>query len=425
VTAYDDTRLQAVRIIESLRSGVPTLLSTREMPDLRPELVNTIRGDLDSFAEGRVPPGRLVWGQYGQGKSHLLITVGHLALEMGFAVSFVSLSREVSCHNLLHFYQRVAPALRTPDSKVPGLQVQLASRKPSDLTATPIQDPERYNHRWPAVVLELIFHCGGDDEDYYSLYNDLMGYRLPVTQVRHIAQRVGLGHLLRDLPRFRQEHAQAYFGVLADVVRWCGYKGWVILIDEVELIARLGKVGRLHAYSNLHWLLNWANDMPYPIYLLVASATSLQELWYGKNGRRRPDRVAIPELAEVRLAPEAARRMHDFFDLAASHNNPTIGPVPREAVFPLLEHLVELHARAYDWNPPPAGEWVREVTSSLPEDTKLRTYIRYVLEALDQLLLTGKTPQLEVERLSEPHVNEDEGFFVSEEDDSPQIQTER
>lgn len=408
---YEEARLQAVRIIESLRSGVPTRLSTREMPDLRPELVNTIRSDLESFGREQVPFGRLVWGQYGQGKSHLLITVEHLALEMGFAVSFVSLSREVSCHNLLHFYQRVAPVLRTPHSKVPGLQAQFAERKPSDLAAMPIQDSERYSHRWPAVVLELLLHCGGDDEDYYSLYNDLMGHRLPAADVRRIAQSVGLRHLLRDLPRFKHEHTGAYFGLLADAVRWCGYKGWVILIDEVELIARLGKVGRLQAYRNLHRLLNWASDMTYPIYLLGASATSLQDTWYKWDGRRVPDQVAIPELAEARLGREAARQMQDFFDVASSHHNPTIAPVTRQAVFPLLERLVELHARAYAWNPPVAEGWVREVTSGLPEDTKLRTYIRYILEALDQLLLTGKTLQLEVERLPEPAVDEDEEFF--------------
>ena len=41
--------------------------------------------------------------------------------------------------------------------------------------------------------------------------------------------------------RFR-EHAAAYFGLMADAIRWCGYRGWVILIDEVELLGRLGVI---------------------------------------------------------------------------------------------------------------------------------------------------------------------------------------
>jgi len=411
MVSYDETRLKAVRIIEALRSGVPTFLSTREMPELRPVLIETIKDDLESFSEGHIPHGRLVWGQYGQGKSHLLITISHLALEMGFAVSFVSLSREVSCHNLFHFYRHVAPVLRTPSSKVPGLQMQLAERKPSDLSSASIQDPERYCHRWPAVVLELLLSCSGDDEDYYRLYDDLMGYRLPMSDVRRIAKQVGLGDLLRGLPRFKKEHAQAYFGVLADVIYWCGYRGWIILIDEMELIGRLGKISRFQAYRNLNWLLDWTDDMHYPIYTLVASATSLQDVWYGQSGRRLPDKVVMPELAQIRLDTEAARQMEDFFGKASSNENLTLGPVTWQAVLPLLRRLRELHACAYNWNPPAAEEWLQKTVSNLPEDTKLRIYIRYVLEALDQLLLTGKTPQLEVETLNEPSVEEEETFF--------------
>ncbi len=70
-------------------------------------MTGVIRSDLLTFSEGRAPRGRLVWGQYGQGKTHVLTTVEHLALDMGFAVSMVSLNREVSCHNLLHFYSRL------------------------------------------------------------------------------------------------------------------------------------------------------------------------------------------------------------------------------------------------------------------------------------------------------------------------------
>ncbi|MDI6872369.1 MAG: hypothetical protein QME79_13660 [Bacillota bacterium] len=53
---------------------------------------------------------------------------------------------------------------------------------------------------------------------------------------------------------------------------------------------------------------------------------------------------------------------------------------------------------------------MREVISGLPEDTNLRTYIRYALEALDQLLLTGEQPKLEVAAVSESSVDEDQGF---------------
>ncbi|MGQ9524991.1 MAG: BREX system ATP-binding domain-containing protein [Armatimonadota bacterium] len=414
---YDEKRLQAVSIIESLRSGVPTRLSIREMPELRPELVDTIRGDLDCFSDGQVPPGRLIWGEYGQGKSHLLTCVEHLALEKNFAVSLASLSREVSCHDLLHFYRRLAPTIRTPNSNVPGLLGHLVRLKPSDLRGTPSEDPDRYCNRWLGAVLEVFLSCGADDEDYYSLYNHLMGYKMPVADVRRIAQSVGLEGLLRGLHPIKRQEAQAYFGVMADAVCLCGYKGWVILIDEVELVARLPKLSRLSAYRNLQWLLGWAGEMPYPIYVVGACARSLQDAWYGDNGRRVSDREAIPNLARERLGPEAAREMEEFFTRAVNDHNPSIGPVTRDAVVPLVERLVELHGIAHAWNPPISRSWVQDRLSELPEDTKLRVYIRYVLEMLDQLLIGGK-PSVVISPLREPSVEEEEGFFLTDEDAS-------
>ena len=414
MAAYDQTRADAVKVIESLRSGVPTRVSTQEMPDLRPELTNTIRHDLESFAAGTIPPGRLIWGQYGEGKSHVLKVVEHIALGMDFAVSFVSMSREVSCHSLFHFYRRVAPILRTAQSQVPGLQKQLLAKKPSELGATPIPDPTRYMHPLPAIVLELLLHSQGD-EDSYDLYNDLMGDRLPVAEVRRAAQDVGLAARMRNLPRFKLEHGSAYFGVLADAIRFCGYRGWIVLIDEVELVSRLGKVSRLSAYKNLNWLLNWSGEMHYPIYTLGASTPGLQTLlWHDERRGRPKDTVAITELARVRFGDEAEKQMREFFETASGERCPRLAAVDREALLPLLERIVQLHGRALAWDPPAPGPWVREVTSSLPSGTKLRTYIRLLVEALDQLLLTGQAPELVPLALPEPATEEEEGFFRSD-----------
>ena len=122
----------------------------------------------------------------------------------------------------------------------------------------------------PAFVLENYFYTTGEEQDL--LYGDLMGTRLGMPELKRIHRACQA----EPLPRFDtifgvKKHGSAYFGVMADVLNWYGYKGWVILIDEVELIGRLGKVGRLNAYQNLNWLLNWSN-MSYPIYRVRATA---------------------------------------------------------------------------------------------------------------------------------------------------------
>lgn len=308
---YNEDRLLAVKAVEAVRAGVPTRNSTRQLPDLRQNLTDCIRADLSTFAEGFIPRGRMIWGQYGQGKTHVLTAAEHLALDMGFAVSMVSLSREVSCHNLLSFYGRVAPRVRTPDSSMLGLERALSRQSAAAFSDSPLNDSERYVHPRPALVLEDYFFATGEEQDL--LYGDLIGIKLPVTELKRIHRLCRQTSWQKFPCTFKtNEHASAYFGVMADAIRLCGYKGWVILIDEVELIGRLGNVSRLKAYRNLHWLLNWSGMMPYPIYTLAAAATRLQDdIWYGGG---KDDRNMMPRLAAEHFDEEAGREMEVFLN---------------------------------------------------------------------------------------------------------------
>jgi hypothetical protein len=402
---YDSERLVAVSAVESLRAGVPTRISTRELPDLRPALTGSIRTDLLTFSEGRIPRGRIVWGQYGQGKTHVLTAVEHMALDMGFAVSMVSLNREVSCHNLLHFYGRVAPRVRIPDSTMLGLERGLLQKNAEDLVDSPLQDPERYSHPLPALVLEDYFHTTGEDQNL--LYGDLTGIRLPASEFKRIHRQCRQ----RSLPKFPVpfkvlEHATAYFGVMADALRLCGYKGWVILIDEVELTGRLGNLTRMKAYRNLHWLLNWSGTMQYPIYTLAAAATRLQDdIWYGGG---KDDRNMMPGFAAERLGEEAGREMEVFFERAIGKESLVAAPVVGEDLYGLLDALVLLHGRAYNWS---AQFDMRQLVCDMGSQP-VRTYVRAAMEALDSQYVYNEKAKLIASVLTEQTLDEDKDFFA-------------
>lgn len=182
--------------MESSRAGIPSRASTRELSDLRSSLTSPIKQDLAQLAQGNIPKGRLIWGAYGQGKTHALTTIEHLALDLGFAVSRISLSREVSCHHLFNFYGRVASAIRTPKSQILGIGRSLDKKTAGDLPDSRIQDHNRYIHPLPAFVLEDYFYTTGEEQDL--LYGDLMGTRLGMPELKriHRACRAEL------LPRF-------------------------------------------------------------------------------------------------------------------------------------------------------------------------------------------------------------------------------
>lgn len=401
---YSDERRRAVSVVESLRAGVPTRVSTRELPDLRPDLTEGIKEDLNLFREDRFPPGRLIWGQYGQGKTHVLTVVEHLALDMNFAVSMISLSREVSCHSLFPFYSRVASVIRPPDSAVSGIQRVLNQRKASDLPGSPIQTSGRYVHPLPAIIFEDYFHAEGEDQDI--LYGDLMG--TPVS--REELRRIHRAYRTDPLPRFernfrKSEHASAYFGLMADAIRFCGHRGWVILIDEIELVGRLGKASRLQAYRNLNWLLNWSGTMKYPIYTLGAVASSLQAyIRPGGKGPKKDDRTALPRLAEERFGPTARDEIVRFFEKALSPECRVVGPPEEGNLVELLDKLVELHGVAHNWN---AELRVRDLVESIGAPPT-RTHIRATLEALDIRYIYQETIAPRPADLVESTIEEDE-----------------
>ncbi len=401
---YSTARLKAVSIIETLRSGVPTRVTTSELPDLRPDLTENIKSDLENFSDKNIPTGRLVWGQYGQGKSHLLTMLEHIALDMNYAVSYVTLSREVSCQNLFRFYQHVSPIIRIPDSKVPGIYNKLLRKNINSLPETPIQAVDRYSHRLPAIVVECMLRAfGTDDFDY--LYNDLAGNRLRVSEIRKMAKMAGIGDLMRGLPRFTQHYSDAYFGVFSDVIRFCGFRGWVILIDEIELIGRLGRVSRLKTYQNLNWLLNISGNMKYPIYTIGAAATSLQDYWNSATMRHN-DRMVIPDLAGEKMGDNEKNKMNKFFDWATSEHCLKIKPVDSDRRDELLQKVYLQHSIAYEWQPS-SFEQIKNSLGSLRADDPIRTYIRATIEVLDNLLITGNVSEIQTEKLIENPTEED------------------
>lgn len=397
MNGYDDNRLRAISIIESLRSGVPSRILTRELPDLRPQVLDLIRNDLTHLQNDEIPSGRLIWAQYGQGKSHFLRMVEHLALEKNFAVSYITLNRQVSLNNLSKFFQVAAPFVKVPNSNIPGLMNKLLKAKHNDLPQTHIQFPSRYPHPLPAAVLECLLHTS--DDDFNRLYHHLMGDFMPIAEVRRLASDVGLIDLFAGMERFKQAHITASFGVLSDITRFCGYKGWVILIDEAELVGRLGRMSRLSAYRNLIWLLNWNNGRPYPIYTIAAVASSLQELWYTKN-HKEGDRDAVPRIAGERLGAEVKNELEDFFERAIKDECPKLVPINDNEINPLLSKIGELYCKAYGQSDNPDPIWIEQTLRSAT-GKPIRTYIKAALEILDNYFLTGGISEVKTEELSE------------------------
>jgi len=93
VDAAMDPVVAARRAIEALRSGVPSRDAVAATGSGQVALEDRFALLTEAAAAGR-PGGLLIGGGFGSGKSHLLEHLGRLALDAGFAVSRVVISKE-------------------------------------------------------------------------------------------------------------------------------------------------------------------------------------------------------------------------------------------------------------------------------------------------------------------------------------------
>jgi hypothetical protein len=103
---------QARSIIEELRKGSVPADYVLFFTVGRDNWLAFIEDDLNNYiAEGGAKV-RFVSGDYGDGKTHFMSIIRHLALRQGFAVSFVVLTRETPIHKFEAVYQAITRQLR-------------------------------------------------------------------------------------------------------------------------------------------------------------------------------------------------------------------------------------------------------------------------------------------------------------------------
>jgi hypothetical protein len=199
---------------------------------------------------------------------------------------------------------------------------------------------------------------------------------------------------------------------MSDVLQWCGYKGWVILIDELELIARLGKVGRMQAYINLNWLLNWSGNMNFSIYCLGVVATPLEDKWKGSyDSRYEADRDSIPVLASQKFDDNTDEELKNFFQHGLDFERSLkIEKLEKQQLINVLNKVAEFHGISYQWTPKVN---IHELVDQLGANP-IRTYIRALLESLDIEYLYSEDYIPNAVNLEEISLTEENDFFAEE-----------
>lgn len=384
---------EAERIIESLRSGVPFPSLAERLPVGRGRLLSLVQERLTSER----PAPLIVRAHYGDGKTHLLQAISGLARDKDWVVSRVSISREAPLQSLDKLYSVVTQGTHVPDSRLAGIQPILdrLRGRTGDVLAQlrEAHIPER---------LQLPVEAYLQDELQYrdELLADLSGDMMAVTRLRQILKE--LFGRSRRFDRYTPSRDPIWtFRLLAQLVVLAGYQGWVLLIDELELIGKLGLGARAHSYANLLALMPEGGG---PERTLVVGA--LASNYYTDVIEEKQDLLRTTEWLTQRGRTEEAKRVRGCLALLDAAE--ALPPLSSSEMRSLLDAIREAHGTAYQWAPPDLDQLEAHVRRNVPgQDAKLRTCVRTAVQWLDLWLQYGRDPEVVVWQVGETDLTED------------------
>jgi hypothetical protein len=401
------------RALEALRAGVPSRdvvqLLTPFHTRARSEFDTVLKETEAAWENGKPPRGLLVSGGFGGGKSHLLDYLRHVALENNFVCSRVTLSKEVPLSDLSRVYRAAVASAVAPGRVGPALteiaDTLQADRAPYyDQLWQWVHQEKDLDPRLSATLLLFEREAGGDEELREKLLAEWMGFPLRLGELRAALKAVGKAD---SYPVGRPLKGQelARFAFLTRFFRAAGYSGWVLLLDEVELVARYGIRQRGRAYAHLAVLLGQDKAARLPGLAAVGAVT---DDFAGEVLRRRGDREKV--MARMHIAQDPLQHAAALgMDAIESGSLPLASPT-RTQVAETYARIRAVYAAAYDWSPPDIAGAIEYAGS-----TRMRQYVRAWVNLWDLRRLYDYEGTLVTETLS-PSYDEDSDIETTAEE---------
>lgn len=377
---------EARHVIEALRSGIPSRAVGQYFSEARPEVIREISNHLDEVCETGKSKGRIIAGKYGEGKTHLLNTAFSLAHSNNMVVSYLSLSKEAPFDKLYLVYQKLVNNTYLPKRVQPGFTQILEKMTPGSAAANELLIyAAKHLERDKLYYLLRAYLNTEDLEEKFMLQADLEGDFIANVTLKQIYRRIYNERVKYNVNFSKTKHCGDYFAFLSRLFRLMGYNGWVLLIDETELIGRLGKRARLNAYRNMADFL-LPNDNMESVYTLFALGAS-----YGEDVIEAKHEYENLE----ELYPEQQEPMETVLKLITEARQ--LAPLTNSEIREVLKKIQVFHGRAYDWNPEVSIDTIIEATQS--GGYLLRTKLRAAIEFLDQLYQYGEAGNTRIDEL--------------------------
>ncbi|MGI8808784.1 MAG: BREX system ATP-binding domain-containing protein [Acidimicrobiales bacterium] len=368
--------VQSRRALEALRAGVPNRDAVAALGSLQTGVEDRFTQLLEAVrTTGRDEPpgGMLIGGGFGSGKSHVLEHLAHRALDAGFVVSKVVISKETALHDPAKVFRAAIDDARVPGKPGSAIDEIAAGLRPdspeyADLYRWAHSDDAPVDSRF-AASLFLHEYARGDLELADRIVRFWAGDPLPVADLRRRLKEAGAAATYRLAAAKERDLALQRFRFVPRLIRAAGYAGWVVLLDEVELIGRYSFLQRAKSYGEVaRWVRGDREDPGVPLCAVLTTVDDFEaQVLAGKNDVELvPKRLRMKDTAEHDLLATMAEAGMRIIE----RDQVKLQPPDRDALDRTYAKLRQVHGEAFGWDPPHV-----EGLERLPSN-RMRQYVR-------------------------------------------------
>ena len=398
--AHDTRTLARRRALEALRNGVPNAEAVRILDCNQPAaerrfatLLSSATGD---GGRSGGASGMLVSGDFGSGKSHLLTYLEQQALSRGFVCSKVAISKETPLYDLGRVFKSAVDNGRIPGRSGRLIEELGHALKPGSPEYEAFRlwaDDARASRLSRMFPASLLVHERSNDLALNSEIESFWaGDRILISKIKGGLRQIGqLQHYSFRAPRAAELPPQR-LRFIVELIKAAGCRGWVVLLDEIELVGSYSLLQRGRSYAELARWLGRAAGERYPGLVTVGTVTDDFAATIISPDGEKKDRDY------VRARLDRADRYRAISDLAVTGmdlieaGDISLGQPTGDDVRATLEKLREIYTEAYGWNAPALPEEPR----GAGYQNRMRYKVRASINAWDLMrLYPDARPEIE------------------------------
>ena len=345
------------RAIEALRAGVPSRDAVQALGCEQLAIEEQFRAQLQAAKEaaktGKQAVGMLIAGDFGAGKSHMLEYLQHVALEERFVCSRVVISKETPLYDPVKFYRAAMRSAVAPGKRGTALVEVAAHLDPTseaynELNAWAHNPTSGLNSRF-ASTLFLFKRLAMDMELRNRLISFWAGGSLEAGEIRKYLRSCGERATYKIETITHKDLALQRFQFAPRLIIAAGYAGWVLLVDELELIGRYSWLQRARSYADLA---RWMGKIPELQTVGLSGVFAIMSNFESYVLEEKHDLEALPQKLRDKnlgaLAKQAERGMR-----LINRDKARLKAPDTQTIQQTCEKIRQIHAEAYDWQPPP------------------------------------------------------------------------